>query len=339
MQSHRRPILLFVLTALVAGLCLLPTAATTRAAVGSSKSLASNNTYYPPNDPPVASDFSVSVTVGSSATGMLGSHVVDPENETMTFFVNSAAKGNVTVNEITGAFSYTPYPSAFGMDSFTYYAYDPQQNKSNEATVTVTINRPPTAPNQSITVTTGSVYTGQLPGSDPDGDTLSYVIVSQPSKGFVSLTTNGAFTYVPNTGASGSDSFTYEANDGQSLSYVGTVTVTIQQTSPSNRAPSANNLNITATAGVAKSGQLQGSDPDGDTLSYVIVSQPGKGSLTLDASGAFVYTPNANSTGSDSFTYKVSDGQLDSNSATVAVTIQPAAGGNRIYLPLVSSGS
>lgn len=81
---------------------------------------------YPPNGSPVASNFSVSVTVGAQATGMLGSHVVEPENETMTFFGNSATRGTVTVDEITGAFTYTPFQAAFGTDSFTYYAYDPQ---------------------------------------------------------------------------------------------------------------------------------------------------------------------------------------------------------------------
>jgi Big-like domain-containing protein len=338
-QSRRRPILLFALTALVAGLLLLPAAATSRAAAVGSGSTASGDIYYPPNYPPVASDFSVSVTVGSSKTGMLGDYVVDPENETLTFFVNSAAKGNVTVDEITGQFSYTPNPTAFGTDSFTYYAYDPQQNKSNDATMTVNINRPPTAANQSTSVTVGQIFNGQLQGSDPDGDALTYAIVVQPTKGFVSLGSNGAFSYVPNTGASGSDSFTYKVTDGQNWSNIATITVSIQQTPPPNRAPSANNLTITATAGVVFNGQLQGSDPDGDTLTYVIVSQPSKGSLTLGASGTFIYTPNAAATGSDSFTYKVNDGNLDSNIATAGVTIQPTGGGNRIYLPLVRSSS
>jgi hypothetical protein len=319
-QSHRRSVLLFALTALVAGSCLFQTAVTTQAAIGNSGSVASGN-IYPPNDPPVASGFGVSVTVGSPVTGMLGSHVVDPENETMTFFVNSAAKGNVVANEVTGEFTYTPFAAAFGTDSFTYYAYDPQQNKSNEATVTVTINRPPTVANQSITVASGGVFNGQLQGSDLDGDTLTYAIAGQPTKGFVTLASNGAFTYVPNTGASGADSFTYTVNDGKSVSTVATVAVTIQQTPPVNQAPTAANQSITATVGVAFNGQLEGADLDGDALTYLIVSQPSKGNLTLGATGTFVYTPNAGVTGSDSFSYKVNDGKLDSNIAVVSITL------------------
>src|SRR5215203_649730 len=99
-QFRRRLILPYILAALVAGLAVFPTSATLRASAASSGKVASGRIYYPPNDPPVASDFSVSVTVGSPVTGMLGDHVVDPEHETLTFFINNAAKGNVAVDEI-----------------------------------------------------------------------------------------------------------------------------------------------------------------------------------------------------------------------------------------------
>ena len=63
------------------------------------------------------------------------------------------------------------------------------------------------------------------------------------------------------------------------------------------------------------------SDPDGDSLSAVAGSGPSHGSLTLNANGSFVYTPAANYNGSDSFTYRASDGTLTSNLATVTITI------------------
>src|SRR5207244_6335656 len=61
----------------------------------------------------------------------------------------------------------------------------------------------------------------------------------------------------------------------------------------------------------------------GDTFSTVLVSGPTHGSLTLNASGSFTYTPAANYNGSDSFTYKANDGTTDSNVATVTLTINP----------------
>ncbi len=66
------------------------------------------------------------------------------------------------------------------------------------------------------------------------------------------------------------------------------------------------------------------SDPDGDPLTAVLVSGPTSGTLALNADGSFTYTPNANFNGTDIFTYKASDGTLDSNVATVQITVTPA---------------
>ena len=63
------------------------------------------------------------------------------------------------------------------------------------------------------------------------------------------------------------------------------------------------------------------SDPDGDPLTAVLVSGPSHGSLTLNANGSFTYTPAADFAGSDSFTYRASDGTADSNVATVTITV------------------
>src|SRR5262249_11914186 len=62
-------------------------------------------------------------------------------------------------------------------------------------------------------------------------------------------------------------------------------------------------------------------DVEGDALSAVLVSGPAHGTLALNADGSFTYTPAANYNGADSFTYKANDGALDSNVATVAITV------------------
>src|SRR5207244_2180005 len=81
-------------------------------------------------------------------------------------------------------------------------------------------------------------------------------------------------------------------------------------------------VNEDTTLTVAASGVLgNDSDVDGDSLTAVLVSSPAHGSLTLNANGSLNYTPNANFNGSDSFTYKANDGTLDSNVATVSITV------------------
>ena len=65
-------------------------------------------------------------------------------------------------------------------------------------------------------------------------------------------------------------------------------------------------------------------DPNNDLLNALLVSGPAHGTLVLNADGSFVYTPDANYNGPDSFTYKANDGQADSNTATVTITVNPS---------------
>src|SRR3989475_196379 len=63
------------------------------------------------------------------------------------------------------------------------------------------------------------------------------------------------------------------------------------------------------------------SDGDGDPLSAIAASGPSHGTLTFNADGSFSYTPTAGYAGPDSFTYRVNDGDADSNVATVSITV------------------
>jgi glucose/arabinose dehydrogenase len=62
-------------------------------------------------------------------------------------------------------------------------------------------------------------------------------------------------------------------------------------------------------------------DPNGDPLTALLVSNPAHGTVSLNVQGSFTYTPAASFTGTDSFTYKAFDGQLDSSAATVTITV------------------
>jgi VCBS repeat-containing protein len=59
-----------------------------------------------------------------------------------------------------------------------------------------------------------------------------------------------------------------------------------------------------------------------DTLEAVLVSGPTNGTLTLDENGSFTYEPDDDYNGEDSFTYKANDGTLQSNEATVTITVK-----------------
>ena len=92
---------------------------------------------------------------------------------------------------------------------------------------------------------------------------------------------------------------------------------------PTNTAPTADSQTVTTTVNTPVTITLTGSDPEGDSLAYVIVTEPAYGILS-GTEPALTYTPNAEFAGDDSFTFKVSDDKLFSNPATVSITVNPA---------------
>ena len=99
------------------------------------------------------------------------------------------------------------------------------------------------------------------------------------------------------------------------LSLKATLTITV---TPVNDAPVANDDTATVTEDTPKAITLTGSDIEGSTLSYTIVSPPTKGTLSGTAPN-LTYTPNANYNGSDSFTFTVSDGTATSTGTFTVV--------------------
>jgi len=78
-------------------------------------------------------------------------------------------------------------------------------------------------------VTINTPKNGQLIATDVDGDALTYLIQTAPTKGTLTLNqSTGAFTYTPNAGATGSDSFRFRVNDGTVNSSIVTMSITIQ---------------------------------------------------------------------------------------------------------------
>jgi len=184
----------------------------------------------------------------------------------------------------------------------------------------------PVANNDSYNVATGTLLTvspsGVL-GNDvaPTGQ-LSAVLVTGPTRGNFSLNANGGFAYTATNNYVGPDSFTYRANDGVNNSAIATVSLTVTTNTP----PVANADNYAFPANTASTVSAPGvlandSDINGNTLISVLVASPTNGSVSLSANGGFVYTPNANYTGPDAFTYRVSDGLATSGVSVVSISV------------------
>jgi VCBS repeat-containing protein len=285
------------------------------------------------NDAPVAADDAYPTAedtpLSVAAPGVIGNDS-DPDGDALSAVVASGpSHGSLTLNA-NGSFTYTPAASFNGSDAFTYHASDGTA-ESTLATVTITVsavNDAPVAADDAYTIAEDTPLTVVAPGvlgndSDPDGDSLSAVLGSGPAHGSLTLDADGSFTYTPTADFSGSDSFTYRAGDGTLTSGLATVTLTV---SAVNDAPTAADDAYSTAEDTARTVNAPGvlandSDPDGNPLSAVLGSGPSHGTLTLDADGSFIYTPAANFNGSDSFTYRANDGTLESNQATVTITI------------------
>ena len=180
---------------------------------------------------------------------------------------------------------------------------------------------------ESLSVTTDAEHPviGMLGVTGSGGASVTFSLVTNGHLGVAAITdpATGAFTYTPNPGAVGTDSFMFQVGDGTRVSNHATVIVTI--VADLNFPPAARDLAVTTMVNTPVTGTLVGSDPDGTPVTFVLVTQPSHGSVALtDAlTGQFVYTPNAGAAGSDSFTFHVTDGMLNSNVATVRVTIEP----------------
>lgn len=143
-----------------------------------------------------------------------------------------------------------------------------------------------------------------------------YIITSNPKNGRLSIDQNGKFTYTPKKNFVGKDSFKYKVNNGKINSNTKTVSISV-----TNNRPLSNNIKINTHCNTIFNGKISATDSDKDVLNYHIVSKPHNGNLTLNNDGTFTYNPNKGFHSIDSFSYKSNDGILDSNSATVTITV------------------
>ena len=188
-------------------------------------------------------------------------------------------------------------------------------------------NQPPIAISNAIFVNKDTLFAGKLNATDPDGNQLTYSIVTDTSIGKLVLTdkSTGAFTYQPKTGITGTDSFTFIANDGRQNSNLAPVTVHIISTD----VPIANNdfydnVDEGGTLDITTGGVLANdSDPGNKALTAVLVSGVSHGTLSLHPDGTFSYTHDGTENFTDGFSYRASNGSQLSNIANVIITVNP----------------
>ena len=297
------------------------------------------------NGVPVANDDSYTIDEDVTLTTVVGTNDLlqndtDANGDTLsvnTTPITDVENGDLTLNA-DGSFTYEPDANFNGTDSFVYEVTDGTSTAT--ATVTVTVNPVNDAPIASadtfdiVPDTTLTTVLGVddilLNDTDPDGDTLTVTTtpVTGVSNGMLTLNADGTFTYTPNAGFIGVDTFIYEITDSSGERDQATVAINVVN----NLSPVANDDAYTIDEDVAlttilDTNDLLLNDTDGNgddlTVNTTPITDVANGMLVLNDDGTFIYTPDADFNGTDSFEYEISDGNGGTSQATVTITINP----------------
>ncbi|MGG1553917.1 Ig-like domain-containing protein [Paenibacillus ferrarius] len=285
------------------------------------------------NAPPTAAAQSVEVNQNTAKAITLSvTDDLTAVNDLIYMVPATTAPAHGTLSQDTvdkNKWTYTPTTGYSGPDSFTYKVTDAGGLSSSEATITITVNGAPNAADQTVQVVkdTPKVITLGVTDDLTAVNNLIYTVPATTLPLHGTLTQNATdknkWTYTPSAGYVGPDSFTYKVTDAGGLSS-GEATVTIAM----NGAPTASGQSVDVNLNTPKVITLGVTDDltAVNALIYTVpaTTAPSHGTLTQDATvkNKWTYTPSAGYTGSDSFTYKVTDeGNLSSSEATVTIIV------------------
>lgn len=270
------------------------------------------------NQPPqITSEPGIKINLGQTFIYTLAA--VDPDGDHIVFTLQQSPIG-VDFNPLTGELTWFPNASDLGTQFFTVAAKDGFGGNDIQsfAIEVIYVNQMPVANAQSFVIEEDQQIPVTLTASDPDGDDLSYSVVSGPANG----TLSGAapnIVYTPNLEFSGNDNFTFTATDGISTSLAATITFDVI---PINDPPIVNNQLITTIVDTPVEITLTGSDAEGDLLAFTVISDTVNGILSGTVPN-LQYTPQPGYTGLDSFTFEATDGSSTSDTGIMVIRIDP----------------
>jgi outer membrane protein OmpA-like peptidoglycan-associated protein len=248
----------------------------------------------------------------------------DADGDTLTYTAtksdDSALPTWLTFTPGTRAFSGTPLNADVGTLSVKVTADDGFGGTVSDTLdiVVANTNDAPTITGQ-VALSTAedtalALVVGNFTISDPDSGESHTLIVNSGTNYTVS-----GNTITPANNFNGTLTVHVKVNDGTVDSAVFNASVTVTAV---NDKPTANPGGFNTDEDTVLNGTLTGSDPENQSLSFSEATSPTKGSVGIGSTtGAFVYTPNTNANGTDSFTFTVSDGSATSDPAIVTVSI------------------
>ena len=292
----------------------------------------------PFNDAPIANEDNAQTTSGVPVTIVALANDLEPDGDPLSNpqILANPTHGTAVVN-LDGTITYSPTPGFVGMDTLTYKVCDTGSPiKCDTAIVTIDVqpvpapgNQAPVAIDDALLTSLNTTKNGTVAANDSDPDNaaaqLTYAMISPAANGNVTVSPNGTYSYVPTTGYTGNDVFTYSVCDPTGACDTASVTIAILP--PENKLPVATNDIASTPQGVPAIGNVLTNDTDADGDSLIVtttpITLPTKGTVVLNADGTFVYTPNPTATGEDTFCYSIRDGRGGMDSACVTIDIIP----------------
>ena len=272
-------------------------------------------TVMPPPGP-VAVDDSYTTGYRTPVAGNAGAN--DSYVTGSTFAATSQPLHGTLVFNPDGTYSYTPSAGFAGSDTFNYKITD-SFGRTATAQETVTVSAPTLV---AVNDHFAGVYGVPVSGNAAAGDTFAagstFTVATPAGHGSVAMNPDGTYTYTAAAGFSGTDTFTYRVTDptGQSV----TATETINITPPTLVAV---NDHYAGVLGVPVSGNAAAGDTFAAGSTFTVATPAGHGGVVMNTNGTYTYTAAAGFTGTDTFTYRITDPAGQSVTATETIVITP----------------
>ncbi len=275
-----------------------------------------------------STDHDLIVMKNGSTSGQLTAE--DPEEGELTFSISSiASHGTVSLTvdpevptKVT--YNYVPDPESISSDQFTITVTD-DLGATTSVTVYVQVNQAPTADADIETVPHDGQLEGVLTGSDPDvADALTFSQLTDPTHGDITSfdPSTGEYTYEPDPGYVGPDSFDFQVSDNRGGTHTATLTIDVTNAAPV-VASFDNNLVVLKNQSIEWS--FDASDPDDDPLSFTILNDGLYGTAYYDeGDDKYYYSPDTDSIADDQFTVRVTDSVGAFTDFTVYVQVNQA---------------
>jgi VCBS repeat-containing protein len=265
------------------------------------------------NDVPVYAAATLATPEDVVLNSQLTAFITDPDANPLTFTVTAAPAHGALTLSAGGAAVFTPVANYNGADSFGFSVSDGAGGQAS-GTVTINIaavNDAPVLTTAQLSVTEDGVLTAQLASTDIENQTVVYQLGngagSGAAHGQASISPTGLLSYTPDANFSGADTLMVGLADSATTLTLRPLAITV---TPVNDAPVAYEdlLRVPANSAIVVLPVLTNDiDVDGDTLNITLLSQPGGGTLAVNASNQVTFTRDNDFNGPIRFSYRVTD--------------------------------